>query len=36
MILEVPGLEHHGPDRVNVERMRALAGMPPLPVALEI
>jgi deoxyribonuclease IV len=36
MILEVPGLEHHGPDRANVERMRALAGMPPLPVALEI
>jgi deoxyribonuclease-4 len=35
MILEVPGLEHRGPDRANVERMRVLAGMPPLPLGLE-
>ena len=30
LILEVPGLEHQGPDRANVERLRALAGLPPL------
>jgi deoxyribonuclease-4 len=30
-ILEVPGLEHQGPDRANVERLRTLAGLPPLP-----
>ncbi len=30
-ILEVPGLERGGPDRANVERLRALAGLPPLP-----
>ncbi|HUY60861.1 MAG TPA: deoxyribonuclease IV [Candidatus Dormibacteraeota bacterium] len=30
-ILEVPGLEGRGPDRANVERLRALAGLPPLP-----
>jgi len=29
-ILEVPGLEHQGPDRANVERLRLLAGLPPL------
>ncbi|HUY98027.1 MAG TPA: deoxyribonuclease IV [Verrucomicrobiae bacterium] len=28
-ILEVPGLERQGPDRANVERLRALAGLPP-------
>lgn len=30
-ILEVPGLERQGPDRANVERLRELAGLPPLP-----
>ncbi|MGC8474507.1 MAG: deoxyribonuclease IV [Candidatus Dormibacteria bacterium] len=29
-ILEVPGEERQGPDRVNVERLRRLAGLPPL------
>lgn len=29
-ILEVPGLERQGPDRENVERLRRLAGLPPL------
>ncbi|HUY57933.1 MAG TPA: deoxyribonuclease IV [Candidatus Micrarchaeaceae archaeon] len=29
-ILEVPGLEHQGPDRANVERLRELAGLPQL------
>ncbi len=29
-ILEVPGEERQGPDRVNVERLRSLAGLPPL------
>jgi deoxyribonuclease-4 len=29
-LLEVPGLEHKGPDRANVERLRDLAGLPPL------
>ncbi len=30
-ILEVPGLERQGPDRANVQRLRELAGVPPLP-----
>jgi deoxyribonuclease-4 len=30
LILEVPGLERTGPDRANVERLRKLAGLPPL------
>lgn len=34
-ILEVPGLEHQGPDRANVERLRLLAGLPPLAPLLE-
>ncbi|MGH7698235.1 MAG: deoxyribonuclease IV, partial [Candidatus Dormibacteria bacterium] len=29
-LLEVPGLERKGPDRANVERLRALAGLPAL------
>jgi len=29
-LLEVPGLEGKGPDRVNVERLRQLAGLAPL------
>lgn len=29
-LLEVPGLEHKGPDRANIERLRDLAGLPPL------
>jgi deoxyribonuclease-4 len=34
LILEVPGLDRQGPDRANVERLRDLAGLPPLdPVA---
>ena len=35
LILEVPGLERQGPDRTNVERLRALAGLPPLPPIAE-
>ncbi|NNM96211.1 MAG: deoxyribonuclease IV [Candidatus Dormibacteraeota bacterium] len=31
LLLEVPGLEGKGPDRANVERLRELAGLPPLP-----
>ncbi|HVC38859.1 MAG TPA: deoxyribonuclease IV [Candidatus Dormibacteraeota bacterium] len=34
-ILEVPGLERQGPDRANVERLRELAGLPPLPTRAE-
>jgi deoxyribonuclease IV len=33
MILEVPGFDKKGPDRQNVERMRALAGRESLPAA---
>ena len=29
-ILEVPGQERQGPDRANVDRLRKLAGLPPL------
>jgi deoxyribonuclease-4 len=29
-ILEVPGEERQGPDRANVDRLRKLAGLPPL------
>ncbi|HVB14736.1 MAG TPA: deoxyribonuclease IV [Candidatus Dormibacteraeota bacterium] len=35
-ILEVPGLERQGPDRANVERLRELAGLPPLPSIPEV
>lgn len=28
-LLEVPGLEHDGPDRANVDRLRQLAGLDP-------
>jgi deoxyribonuclease-4 len=35
LILEVPGFERQGPDRTNVERLRALAGLPPLPPIAE-
>jgi apurinic endonuclease APN1 len=30
MILEVPGFDKKGPDVANVERLRLLAGLPPL------
>jgi len=30
LILEVPGLDRKGPDRANIERLRDLAGLPPL------
>ncbi len=29
-LLEVPGLEHDGPDRANVDRLRRLAGLEPV------
>src|ERR1035437_800164 len=35
LILEVPGFERRGPDRTNGERLRALAGLPPLPPIAE-
>ncbi|MCS6800471.1 MAG: deoxyribonuclease IV [Chloroflexota bacterium] len=33
LILEVPGLDNRGPDRANLQVLRALAGAPPLPEA---